>query len=68
MMRDTLGYLRFFREAVRRELPQQGAVPAEGRARIRAALAERFPGYPQVVPLPTLFDMNVDAVARELRG
>jgi glyoxylase-like metal-dependent hydrolase (beta-lactamase superfamily II) len=68
MMRDTLGYLRFFREAVRRELPPQGAVAAEGRARIRAALAERYPGYPQVVPLPTLFDMNVDAVARELRG
>lgn len=69
MMQDTLGYLRFFREAVRRELPAAGGeVPAEGRARIRAALAERYPGYPQVVPLPTLLDMNVDAVARELRG
>jgi glyoxylase-like metal-dependent hydrolase (beta-lactamase superfamily II) len=68
MMQDTLAYLRFFREAVRRELPPTGDVPAAGRARIRAALAERFPGYPQVVPLPTLLDMNVDAVARELRG
>ncbi|WP_270938830.1 MBL fold metallo-hydrolase [Falsiroseomonas oryzae] len=67
MMQDTLGYLRFFREALRRELPAAGDVPAEGRARIRAALAERYPGYPQVVPLPTLLDMNVDAVARELR-
>lgn len=68
MMEGTLAYLRFFREAVRRELPPAGAVPAAGRARIRTALAERFPGYPQVVPLPTLFDMNVDAVAREIRG
>lgn len=68
MMQDTLGYLRFFREAVRRELPATGAVPAESRARIRAALAARYAGYPQVVPLPGLFDMNVDAVARELRG
>lgn len=68
MMRNTLAYLRFFREAVRRELPTAGAVPPEGRARIRAALAERFPGYPQVVPLPGLLDMNVDAVTRELRG
>ncbi len=67
-MQDTLGYLRFFRDAVRRELPASGDVPAEGRARIRAVLTERYPGYPQVVPLPTLFDMNVDAVARELRG
>ncbi len=70
MMRDTLGYLRFFRKAVRRELPadRAAAVPAEGRARIRAALAERYPGYPQVVPLPALLDMNIDAVARELRA
>lgn len=68
MMRGTLDYLRFFREAVRRELPATGAIPPEGRARIRAALAERFPGYPQVVPLPSLLDMNLDAVTRELRG
>lgn len=68
MMRETLAYLRFFREAVRRELPAAGAIPPEGRARIRTALAERFQGYPQVVPLPTLFDMNLDAVVRELRG
>lgn len=68
MMRDTLDYLRFFHAAVRRELPASGPVPAEGRARIRAALAERYPGYPQVAPVPSLFDMNVDAVARELRA
>lgn len=71
MMRDTLAYLRTFRELVAAEIGAIAAdatVGAEGRARIRAALAARYPGYPQVVPLPTLLDMNIDAVARELRG
>ena len=68
MMRETLGYLSHFREAVRAELPAAGAISPEGRARIRAGLNERYRGYPQVVPLPSLFDMNVDAVTRELRA
>jgi glyoxylase-like metal-dependent hydrolase (beta-lactamase superfamily II) len=67
MMRDTLAYLQFFRAAVRQELPAAGEVPEEARARIRTAVEARFPGHPQVAALPTLFDMNVAAVARELR-
>jgi glyoxylase-like metal-dependent hydrolase (beta-lactamase superfamily II) len=65
---EQTDYLAQFRGLVRGELAQASALDDAARIRIAGATRALFPGWPTVVPIPTLIEQNADAVARELRG
>jgi glyoxylase-like metal-dependent hydrolase (beta-lactamase superfamily II) len=58
-------YLGAFRGLVRARLGE-GAWTEAARARVVAEAEATWPGWPVVVPIPTLIAQNADAVAREL--
>jgi glyoxylase-like metal-dependent hydrolase (beta-lactamase superfamily II) len=62
---DQADYLSAFRGMVRARL-RDGAWSAAAQARVVAEAEATWPGWPAVVPIPTLIGQNADAVAREL--
>ena len=68
---QTRAYLRYFRAlvgpAVAPASPGGQAVTGQEQGSIVAAMNHRYPGYPPVATLPNLLQVNVAAVAAELR-
>jgi len=68
---QTRAYLRYFRtlvgSAVSLTSPGGKAVTGAEQASIVDAVNRRYPGYPPVATLPNLIQVNVAAVAGELR-
>jgi glyoxylase-like metal-dependent hydrolase (beta-lactamase superfamily II) len=62
---DQADYLSAFRGMVREKL-REGAWTEAARTRVVAEAEAAWPGWPAVVPIPTLIAQNADAVAREL--
>jgi glyoxylase-like metal-dependent hydrolase (beta-lactamase superfamily II) len=69
---QTRAYLRYFRALVGSALapssPGGQAVTSKEQGSIVAAMNHRYPGYPPVATLPNLLQVNVAAVAAELRA
>jgi glyoxylase-like metal-dependent hydrolase (beta-lactamase superfamily II) len=61
-------YREFVEPAVRAESPAGPDVSAEEQAAIIARIDGEYPGYERVASLETLQELNVNAVAEELRG
>lgn len=65
LVAEQAEYLGAFRDLVRARL-REGAWTEAARARVVAEAEGTWPGWPVVVPIPTLIAQNADAVAREL--
>lgn len=60
-------YLMTFRQLVGEQLKSDGSVAGEGRQSIIQAMEARYSNYDTAAAIPNLLELNVDAVAKEMR-
>jgi glyoxylase-like metal-dependent hydrolase (beta-lactamase superfamily II) len=78
LLDEQLNYINTFRSLVEQQMQMQSKtevgeeraanITEEGKMRIKSELQRLYPNYIQVaaIPLPTMLDLNIDAVAKEI--
>jgi glyoxylase-like metal-dependent hydrolase (beta-lactamase superfamily II) len=67
LLNQQLQYLKTFSSLVQQQMQPSGNVTDQGRTIIKSELERIYPGYLPVATVPNMIDLNIDAVAKELK-